>query len=157
MKRQNGALDAGRDAAAHLAAERHAGNRIGWRIAHCRTAAPAGWNWIILGDVDKDSLLAPITSARNTFLLLGLGTVILFALSFVVITRRWVSTPLQQVIHLAEQYADGNLQATLQTRRNDEIGQLIAAINGIGDGLARIVSQVRTAAQEISRALTPSP
>ncbi|HCW48378.1 MAG: Cache 3/Cache 2 fusion domain-containing protein [Mixta calida] len=110
-----------------------------------------GWNWIILGDVDKDSLLAPITSARNTFLLLGLGLVILFALSFVVITRRWVSTPLQQVIHLAEQYADGNLQATLQTRRNDEVGQLIAAINGIGDGLARIVSQVRTAAQEISQ------
>ncbi|MFD1804621.1 Cache 3/Cache 2 fusion domain-containing protein [Mixta tenebrionis] len=110
-----------------------------------------GWNWIILGDVDKNSLLAPITSARNTFLLLGLALVLLFALGFVVIARRWVSTPLQQVIHLAEQYAAGNLQATLQTRRRDEVGQLIAAINGIGDGLARIVSQVRAAAQEISQ------
>lgn len=110
-----------------------------------------GWNWIILGNVDKDSLLAPITSARNTFLLLGLGLVILFALGFVVITRRWVSVPLKQVIHLAEQYADGNLQATLQTTRKDEVGQLITAINGIGDGLARIVSQVRAAAQDISQ------
>ena len=109
------------------------------------------WNWIILGDVDKDSLLAPITSARNTFLLLGLGLVILFAVGFVVITRRWVSVPLKQVIHLAEQYADGNLQATLQTQRKDEVGQLITAINGIGDGLARIVSQVRAAAQDISQ------
>ncbi|GLR08087.1 methyl-accepting chemotaxis protein [Mixta theicola] len=110
-----------------------------------------GWNWIILGDVDKNSLLAPITSARNTFLLLGLGLVMLFAIGFVVIARRWVSVPLQQVIHLAEQYADGNLQATLQTERKDEVGQLITAINGIGDGLERIVSQVRAAAQDISQ------
>lgn len=110
-----------------------------------------GWDWIILGDVDKTSLLAPITSARNTFLLLGLGLVVLFAVGFVWVTRRWVSVPLQQVIHLAEQYADGNLQATLQTARKDEVGQLITAINGIGDGLERIVSQVRSAAQDISQ------
>ncbi|MCU5773632.1 Cache 3/Cache 2 fusion domain-containing protein [Erwiniaceae bacterium BAC15a-03b] len=109
-----------------------------------------GWNWIITGDISKASLLAPINATRNTFLLVGLALVLLFALSFVWVTRRWLSKPLQQVITLAEHYAAGNLRATLQTRRQDEVGQLITAINGIGDGLERIVSQVRHAAEEIS-------
>ena len=109
-----------------------------------------GWSWIIVGEVSKASLLAPINATRNNFLLIGLALVVVFALSFVWITRRWLSHPLQQVIALAQHYAAGNLRATLATQRQDEVGQLISAINGIGDGLERIVSQVRHAAKEIS-------
>jgi len=54
------------------------------------------------------------------------------------------------VITLAREYAAGNLLATLSTRRQDEVGQLIVAINGIGDGLERVVAQVRHAADEIA-------
>ena len=108
------------------------------------------WNWIILSEVNKASLLAPIEHTRNLFLATGATLVLLFALSFVLTTRRWLSRPLQQVIELARHYSAGNLQATLETRRHDEVGQLIVAINGIGDGLDRIVSEVREAAQEIS-------
>ncbi len=110
-----------------------------------------GWNWVITGEVSEASLLAPINATRNTFLLAGLTLVVLFALSFVWITRRWLSKPLQQVIELAQHYAAGDLRATLETQRQDEVGQLIHAINGIGDGLERIVAQVRHAAEEISQ------
>ncbi|WP_338558709.1 Cache 3/Cache 2 fusion domain-containing protein [Erwinia sp. E_sp_B04_7] len=108
------------------------------------------WNWVILGEVNKASLLAPIKQTRNMFLLIGAALVLIFALGFVFATRKWLSKPLQEVIELAQHYSAGNLQATLSTRRYDEVGQLITAINGIGDGLERIVSQVREAAQEIS-------
>ena len=108
------------------------------------------WNWVITGEVNRDSLLAPITHSRNLFLITGLVLVIVFALGFVWYSRRAITRPLQQVIHLAEQYAAGNLQVHMDTLRRDEVGQLIIAINGIGDGLEKIVGQVRGAAQEIS-------
>jgi methyl-accepting chemotaxis protein len=108
------------------------------------------WNWVILGEVNKASLLAPIDQTRDLFLLIGAALVLLFALGFVITTRHWLSKPLQEVIELARHYSAGNLQATLTTQRHDEVGQLILAINGIGDGLERIVSQVRAAAEEIS-------
>ncbi|BCQ41784.1 methyl-accepting chemotaxis sensory transducer [Erwinia rhapontici] len=108
------------------------------------------WNWVVVGDVDKASLLAPVQQTRNLFLLIGAALVGLFAVLFVWITRRWLSQPLQQVITLAREYAAGNLLATLSTRRQDEVGQLIVAINGIGDGLERVVAQVRHAADEIA-------
>lgn len=109
-----------------------------------------GWNWIVVGEVSRDTLLAPINHSRNLFMLIGLALVLIFALGFVFYSRRAITRPLQQVIHLAEEYAAGNLRVHLDTRRHDEVGQLIAAINGIGDGLEKIVGQVRVAAQEIS-------
>lgn len=109
-----------------------------------------GWNWIVVGEVNRDSLLAPVIHSRNMFLITGLILVLLFAPCFVWYSRRAITRPLQQVIHLAEQYAAGNLLEHLDTRRHDEVGQLINAINGIGEGLEKIVAQVRSAAQEIS-------
>ncbi|MGD9426079.1 methyl-accepting chemotaxis protein [Pantoea sp. NSTU24] len=110
-----------------------------------------GWNWVITGEVNQASLLAPIMQSRNLFLITGLVLVVIFALGYVWYSRRAITRPLQQVIHLAEQYAAGNLQVHLETPRRDEVGQLIIAINGIGNGLEKIVSQVRGAAQEISQ------
>ena len=109
-----------------------------------------GWDWVIIGEMSRASLLATIHHSRNLFMLIGLLLVVVFAVGFVWYSRRAISKPLQQVIYLAEQYAAGNLQAQLNTRRQDEIGQLIRAINGIGNGLEEVVAQVRGAAQEIS-------
>ncbi|WP_039055519.1 methyl-accepting chemotaxis protein [Enterobacter sp. Bisph1] len=109
-----------------------------------------GWNWTVVGEVDKAVLLHDVTTMRNQFLLAGVVVSLLFAALFVVIIRRWLSRPLRNVIDVARQYADGDLRATLTVERHDEVGQLIEAINGIGDGLHKIVLQVRESAAEIN-------
>ena len=117
------------------------------------TALP-GWNWTVVGEVDKDVLLQDVTRMRNHFLLAGVVVSLLFAALFVVIIRRWLTRPLRQVIDLAQRYAAGDLRATLAVDRQDEVGQLITAINGIGDGLHTIVLQVRESAAEINLGTT---
>lgn len=59
--------------------------------------------------------------------------------------RRYAKPP-----HLPQRYAQGDLCDTIQSRRKDEVGQLLEAINGIGHGLQSIVQQVRNTASEIS-------
>jgi len=107
------------------------------------------WNWTIVGEVDKSVLLQDVTTMRNQFLTGGLVLSALFAALFVALIRRWLTRPLRDVTRLAQQYASGDLRASLDTRREDEVGQLIQAINGIGQGLQTIVAQVREAASEI--------
>ncbi len=109
-----------------------------------------GWNWTIVGEVDKPTLLSAVTTMRNQFLALGTALALAFAIFFVMIIRRWLSRPLHEVITVAEHYAAGNLQVTLHTNRHDEVGQLMQAINGIGKGIEKIVMQVRLAAGDIS-------
>lgn len=108
-----------------------------------------GWNWTIVGEVDKSVLLSSVTTMRDRFLLAGVALSVLFAALFVIIIRRMLTRPLRNVIHLARQYAAGDLRASLAVTRQDEVGQLIDAINGIGGGLEKIVLQVREAAGEI--------
>ncbi len=110
-----------------------------------------GWNWTIVGEVDKPTLLHAVTTMRNQFLVLGIALALAFAIFFVVIIHRWLSRPLREVINVAEHYAAGNLQVTLHTDRHDEVGQLMQAINGIGKGIEKIVMQVRLAAGDISQ------
>ncbi|QDX29039.1 methyl-accepting chemotaxis protein [Dickeya poaceiphila] len=108
------------------------------------------WKWVVVGTISKASLLAEITTIRNLFLGGGIALVALFALFFVYLIRRWLSRPLDEVVNVAEQFAAGNLQATLTTQSQDEVGRLVDAINGMGHGLTRLVSQVRDAEQEIA-------
>ena len=108
-----------------------------------------GWNWTIVGEVDKSVLLASVNAMRDRFLLAGVVISVLFAGLFVMLIRRMLTRPLRNVIELARQYAAGDLRASLPVTRQDEVGQLVDAINGIGDGLQKIVLQVREAAGEI--------
>lgn len=108
-----------------------------------------GWNWTIVGEVDKSVLLASVNAMRDRFLLAGVVISVFFAGLFVMLIRRMLTRPLRNVIELARQYAAGDLRASLPVTRQDEVGQLVEAINGIGDGLQKIVLQVREAAGEI--------
>ena len=108
-----------------------------------------GWNWTVVGEVDKAVLLRDVNCMRNQFLLAGLVISLLFAALFVVIVRRWLTRPLRDAIGLASRYASGDLRASLNVTRQDEVGQLIGAINGIGNGLHTIVMKVRESADDI--------
>ena len=108
-----------------------------------------GWNWTVVGEVDKAALLNDVNTLRNQFLIAGLVLSLLFAALFVVIVRRWLTRPLRDAIGLASRYASGDLRASLEVKRQDEVGELIDAINGIGNGLHAIVLQVRESASDI--------
>ncbi|MGM3174662.1 methyl-accepting chemotaxis protein [Dickeya lacustris] len=108
------------------------------------------WKWVVAGTISKASLLAEVNTIRNLFLAGGITLVVLFALFFVYLTRRWLSRPLDEVVKVAEQFAAGNLQASLTTKSQDEVGRLVDAINGMGNGLTQLVAQVRDASQEIA-------
>lgn len=97
-----------------------------------------GWNWTIVGEVDKAVLLSSVTTLRDRFLMAGVVLSALFAGLFVILIRRMLTRPLRAVIALARQYAAGDLRASLPVTRQDEVGQLIDAINGIGGGLQKL-------------------
>ncbi|MCS3424183.1 methyl-accepting chemotaxis protein [Rahnella sp. BIGb0603] len=112
-------------------------------------ASVPAWHWVVVGSTDKDSLMEQVNSTRNHFLLISLLALACFAAFFIWLTRKLVSRPLSDVVHIAQQYASGDLRARAQTQRVDEIGALMHAIDGIGHGLEKIVGEVRQVSSEI--------
>jgi len=108
------------------------------------------WQLVIAGTAYVDELNADLLAARNRFLLLGLALGALLAGGLYWMLRRTVSTPLAEVVDAAQRVAAGDLTHRLPTTRRDEIGQVMRAVNGVGDGLSGIVDKVRASASTIA-------
>jgi methyl-accepting chemotaxis protein-2 (aspartate sensor receptor) len=111
------------------------------------------WQWLVGGVAPRDEVLADVVATRNRFLLLGLVLVGVFAVVFLIAVRRLVSRPLDEAAKASERFASGDLSVRVAQHGNaraDEIGRLMQSIDGIGEGLARIVSQVRHASADMS-------
>ncbi|PRA55899.1 methyl-accepting chemotaxis protein [Pseudomonas sp. MYb115] len=91
-------------------------------------------------ELQKNSLL--IIASSILALLVGL-------VAAWVITRLIVA-PLRSVIRLAEQIAAGDLSATVEVTRRDEIGQLMQAMQQMGSGLSRIVSGLQAGIERLA-------
>jgi len=108
-------------------------------------ATDPAWHWMVTGTVDMDELYAPVRQLRNaaigsSLVIVGVLCVLLFIAIRVRITR-----PLSAAVQAASRLAEGDLTARLASTRGDEIGQLMNAIDGIGDGLGSIADSVRRA------------
>ncbi|CAJ0795380.1 hypothetical protein LMG19083_02715 [Ralstonia psammae] len=108
------------------------------------------WQLVIAGTAYVDELDADLVAARNRFLLLGLALGALLAGGLYWMLRRAVSAPLAEVVNVAQRVAAGDLTHRLPTTRRDEIGQVMRAVNGVGDGLSGIVDKVRASASTIA-------
>jgi methyl-accepting chemotaxis protein len=109
------------------------------------------WHWLIGGVVPRDEVMAEVAATRNRFLLIGLVLVAGFMAIFLVAVRRLVSRPLDDAVTASECFASGDLSVRVGGGRADEIGRLMDAIDGIGEGLARIVTQVRGASADMTK------
>ena len=112
------------------------------------------WNWVVVGAVYTDEITGEIRQIRNYSMLGGLIAVLLLTVLLYQTVRRFVVFPLEQATTLAEKIASGDLTAHTESNRNDEVGKLLAAINGITLGLANVVWNVRRGTETIATAST---
>ncbi|MFL9963564.1 Cache 3/Cache 2 fusion domain-containing protein [Paraburkholderia sediminicola] len=111
------------------------------------------WQWLVGGVAPRDEVMAEVVASRNQFLVIGFALVGVFAIVFLIAVRRLVSRPLDEAARASERFAAGDLSVRVAKHghaRADEIGRLMQSIDGIGEGLARIVSQVRHASADMS-------
>jgi methyl-accepting chemotaxis protein len=99
------------------------------------------------GELDKarrDGGIAYMVGLAMLCLTVVVSVMVLYAL-YVLIKKQ-----LDQSLAVAERLATGDLTAELVVERDDELGRLMGAINGIGQGLAGVVGNVRTGTETIN-------
>ena len=88
---------------------------------------------------------------QNAWLIIGSSALALLVglLASWIITRLIVA-PLRSVIRVAQQIAAGDLSATVEVTRRDEIGQLMLAMQQMGAGLSSIVSGLQAGIEQLA-------
>ena len=93
-----------------------------------------------------------LNSLRWNYSLLGFLASGLIAGALYWVLRKAIAGPLNDARNVAQRLASGDLTSQLHVDRNDDIGQVMQAINGIAQGLSDIVGNVRDGATQITSA-----
>src|SRR5450830_545549 len=112
------------------------------------------WNWVIAGETYAAEVTNEIAAMRNRFMLFGAIFLLLVGAVLVIVIKQVVTRPLARAREAADKLAGGDLTARLHVNQQDEIGQLMLAVNGISDGLAHVVADVRQGTEQITTAST---
>ena len=93
-------------------------------------------------------------SAQRLLLLMGALVVLALVLGAVAsaLIVRSITRPLNTVVRAAQAVSEGQLSCDLKVRGQDEIAQLVLAVNHMSDSLRGVVGQVRQAAEEVAHA-----
>ncbi|WP_413457014.1 methyl-accepting chemotaxis protein [Herbaspirillum huttiense] len=104
-----------------------------------------------LGQQGVQTAQASLRSAVLQAVLMSLAVCAVVAVVSLLISRT-ISTSLGEAIMTARAIATGDLSKRIRRRANDEVGQLMQAIQQMTDSLVRIVSDVRSSAGTIATA-----
>ncbi|KJZ65108.1 chemotaxis protein [Pseudomonas fluorescens] len=88
---------------------------------------------------------------KNALLIIGSSALaLLVGLIAAWVITRLIVAPLRSVIRVAQQIASGDLSATVEVTRRDEIGQLMQAMQQMGAGLSSIVSGLQAGIEQLA-------
>ncbi|HCS45545.1 MAG TPA: methyl-accepting chemotaxis protein [Pseudomonas sp.] len=88
---------------------------------------------------------------KNSWLIIGSSALaLLVGLIAAWVITRLIVAPLRSVIRVAQQIAAGDLSATVEVTRRDEIGQLMQAMQQMGAGLSSIVSGLQVGIEQLA-------
>lgn len=87
---------------------------------------------------------------RTSLLLIGVAIVAAAVLAWLI--TRSVTGPLHQAVAVALKVAAGHLDNRIDSRRQDETGQLLAALKAMNEKLLQVVDEVRTGSETVSTA-----
>ena len=88
---------------------------------------------------------------KNSMLIIGSSALaLLVGLIAAWVITRLIVAPLRSVIRVAQQIASGDLSATVEVTRRDEIGQLMQAMQQMGAGLSSIVSGLQAGIEQLA-------
>jgi methyl-accepting chemotaxis protein-1 (serine sensor receptor) len=89
-------------------------------------------------------------AVRASLLLIGFAIVAAVVLAWRI--TRSVTDPLQQAVAVALKVAADHLDNRIDSRRQDETGQLLAALKAMNEKLLQVVDEVRTGSETVSTA-----
>jgi signal transduction histidine kinase/methyl-accepting chemotaxis protein len=103
--------------------------------------------WIAVAQQNTDESLAGVNEATRSALFLLVVTAALVTLLSLMIARGFAK-PIERVTAVANQISQGNLDFTISTKRRDQIGDLVRAMQGVRQTLQRFVDAERQIAAE---------
>lgn len=108
-----------------------------------------GKKWALIAEIDEAEIMEPVNALVSSIAVVGLIMAILIT-GFALFLANSIAKPLIEGVRLARAVASGDLNATTNTRQDDEVGQLADALSDMVAKLREIVGDVQNATENVS-------
>ena len=110
-----------------------------------------GKKWAVIAEIDNEEIMQPVVGLRNFIMIIAVIALILLVLVALLISRS-IANPLKMGVEFAKKIASGDISATIEMNRQDEIGILANALQDMATRLKAIVESVIMGAESIASA-----
>ena len=110
------------------------------------------WDWAIVSGTYLEELTGEMADLYHYFTIFGFLGLLVLNFALYVLLKHMVTKPLMQVMSVANTLASGDLTINIETKRQDEIGELYESMNNISDNLSKVVTKVRVSTDHIQTA-----
>ncbi|NSL54232.1 methyl-accepting chemotaxis protein [Uliginosibacterium aquaticum] len=110
------------------------------------------WNWLIVSTGPLAEFTRFARGILRDLLIAAMIMAVLIAGGIMLCGRRWIGRPLAGAVGLFEQIAGGDLGTRIEVHNRDEVGQLLAAMQGMTQQLSRVIEEVRASSESLGGA-----
>jgi methyl-accepting chemotaxis protein len=100
-------------------------------------------------EAEAQEISTAVTTSRSA-ILIGLAVALMVAVSITVLVVRSITRPLVATVELLQRVGGGDLTRTAEVHSNDEIGQMVMAVNEMIGNLRKTVGAIATASANVA-------
>jgi len=110
------------------------------------------WDWVVASGSYLEEFTRDSVRIRNSIMISALVIVPLILAILYWITTIWVARPLAKITEVTKRLSEGDLSVRIEVATQDEIGQLSVSMKNMVEKLSQIITDVRSAADNLSSA-----
>jgi len=109
-------------------------------------------DWLIITRADPSEIYASVNELQNVNYTIAGITIVVLSIAIVLLVRFIILNPVQRAVHFAEKISSGDLNARLESKQTDEIGDLVRQLNGMSSKLSDMfqISKLRELVEELN-------
>jgi methyl-accepting chemotaxis protein len=107
------------------------------------------WQWLVVSGGYIDELSREVSPVRNSILVAALVLLLAAGTLLLVVSRRWISQPLEQTVEAMDRIAAGDLSQPVKPGGGDEVGRLLRATEDMRQHLSEAIGAIRLTADEL--------
>ena len=107
------------------------------------------WQWLVVSGGYIDELSREVAPVRNSILIAALVLLLAAGTLLLVVSRQWISRPLEHTVEAMDRIAAGDLSQPVRQGGGDEVGRLLRATEDMRLHLSEAISAIRLTADEL--------
>ena len=100
------------------------------------------WGWLVATSAYADEFVHEVRMIQIQIVVAALLATAILVSAMIVMSRRWITRPLQRAVSVTQRVSEGDLTQHIETDSTDEVGELLSALDNMSAHLCSMIGEI---------------